>query len=317
MFTVINANPKAVSWAVWLSDTISPKFIKSLILVFSLCWSLSIYAQPVISLWKIDEAHHANPDEGESYFLECDSEYYIYYNGSGTYEDFIIGILNDGDEVLELDLPLSLSAASSSVYSIIHQPEKTSLVPDEETHFIIRYTAPSTYQDDKASIVIDNIGQTISSCSLSLDVGLPPGPTISKIFTPSTIGPGSVSTITFTITNPTSSPVTNLAFTDVLPIVPGLMTIATPSNATSTCGAIAILTAPDGGGIITFVDGAIGAGASCTVTVDVTASTAGVYTNPAITLSSSAGSSMSLAIDLTVATDRPGFSKSFAPSSIP
>ncbi len=141
-------------------------------------------------------------------------------------------------------------------------------------------------------------------------------PTLSKVFTPSTIGPGSVSTITFTITNGSISPVTDLAFTDVLPVA---VTIADPAAASTTCsfGVGGSLDAPDGGTTITLTGGQVPGSSSCTVTVDVTSSTVGVHTNPAITLSSSAGSSMSLPADLTVATNRPGFSKSFAPSSVP
>ncbi|MDA8019643.1 MAG: hypothetical protein MPN21_19555 [Thermoanaerobaculia bacterium] len=141
-------------------------------------------------------------------------------------------------------------------------------------------------------------------------------PTLSKVFTPSTIGPGSVSRITFTITNGSGAPVTSLAFTDTLPAA---VTIADPSAVFTSCdlGVSGTLTAPDGGSTITLSDAQIGAFQSCTVTVDVTSSTAGMHTNPAVTLSSSAGSSMSLPIDLTVATDRPGFSKSFSPSSVP
>ena len=145
-------------------------------------------------------------------------------------------------------------------------------------------------------------------------------PTLSKVFTPNTIGPGNVSTITFTITNGSAAPVTDLAFTDVLPTVPGDMDIATPSNASTTCdvagGGIG-LTAPDGGATVTFSDGEVGGFESCTVTVDVTAATPGFHTNPAVTLDSSAGSSASLPIDLEVVTTLPGFSKSFAPGSVP
>ncbi|THB76515.1 MAG: hypothetical protein D3926_17320, partial [Desulfobacteraceae bacterium] len=144
-------------------------------------------------------------------------------------------------------------------------------------------------------------------------------PTISKVFTPNTIGPGSVSTATFTITNGSATPVTNLSFTDTLPLVPGAMTIADPANASTSCDLSSggSLSAPDGGGTITLSDAQLGGLSSCTVTVDVTAGTPGVHTNPAITLSSSAGTSQSLPIDLTVVTSLPGFSKSFAPSSIP
>ncbi len=143
-------------------------------------------------------------------------------------------------------------------------------------------------------------------------------PTLSKVFNPPIMGPGSVSTITFTIDNAGGGVVTGLAFTDVLPVVPGPVTIADPASASTNCdlGASGTLSAPDGGTTITLSDAQIGAGQSCTVTVDVTASTPGAHTNPAVTLSSSAGSSMSLPIDLTVVTTLPGFSKSFAPNSV-
>ena len=145
--------------------------------------------------------------------------------------------------------------------------------------------------------------------------GEPSAPTLSKVFTPNVIGPGGVSTATFTITNFSPFPVTGVAFTDTLPAA---ITIADPANASTDCdlGTSGTLTAPDGGSTITLSDAQIGASSSCTITVDVTASTAGAHTNPAVTLTSSAGSSMSLAVDLTVDTMLPGFSKSFAPGSV-
>ena len=144
-------------------------------------------------------------------------------------------------------------------------------------------------------------------------------PSLSKVFTPNTIGPGSVSTITFTITNGSAAPVSDLAFTDVLPMGPGPMTLADPANASTDCdlGLSGSLTAPDGGTTLTLSGGRIGGNQSCIVKVDVTAATPGAHTNPAVTLSSSAGSSMSLPVDLTVDTTRPGFSKAFVPDTVP
>ena len=55
-----------------------------------------------------------------------------------------------------------------------------------------------------------------------------PPPTFAKSFNPATIGPGSVSTLTFTVTNADSVPAEQLAFTDVLPA--GVV-IAAPANA--------------------------------------------------------------------------------------
>ena len=143
-------------------------------------------------------------------------------------------------------------------------------------------------------------------------------PTLSAVFTPNSIGPGSNSTLTLTITNSSGTPVTGLTLTNVLPVVPGPLTIADPANIQSDCdlGVSGTLTAPDSGDTITLTDAQIAASQSCTIKVAVTAATPGAHTNPAVTLSSSAGSSMSLPVDLTVVTTLPGFSKSFTPSNI-
>ena len=85
-------------------------------------------------------------------------------------------------------------------------------------------------------------------------------PTFQKSFVPDTIGPGGVSTLTFTINNNSASPAADLAFSDDLPAA---VVIATPANATSACGGTVI--APDGGGTITFIDGGVGAGDTCLV----------------------------------------------------
>lgn len=137
-------------------------------------------------------------------------------------------------------------------------------------------------------------------------------PTFTVTFTPNTIGPGSVTTIEYVITNNSASPMTNLAFNNTLPVG---VTIADPANASHDCNT-GTLTAPDGGSTITFSGGGVGAFSTCRIRVDVTSSTVGMHTNPAITLSSSAGNSMSVMEDLTVTNDRPGFTKSFAPSSL-
>jgi len=139
-----------------------------------------------------------------------------------------------------------------------------------------------------------------------------PVPTFSKAFAPSTIGPGSVATLQFDITNPNTQPVTDLAFTDTLPA--GVV-IANPADAVTTCGGT--LTAPAGGGTIAFSDGVVGATGNCSILVDVTSSTPGTHTNVSGDLTSSVGNRGPATADLVVATDRPGFTKSFSPSTVP
>ena len=136
-------------------------------------------------------------------------------------------------------------------------------------------------------------------------------PTFQQTFLTPTIGPGSVTTLQLTITNGGGTPVTNMAFTDNLPAG---VTIATPSGATSGC--LGTLSAADGGSTIALADGAVAATGSCTIRVNVVGATAGTYTNTTGDLTSSAGNSGSSSADLTVANNRPGFSKTFFPSAV-
>jgi uncharacterized repeat protein (TIGR01451 family) len=136
-------------------------------------------------------------------------------------------------------------------------------------------------------------------------------PSFSKNFSPDTIGPGSTSTLTLTITNDVT-PATGLAFTDTMPAG---VTLATPANAITNC-IDGMLTSMDGGTTISLADGRIAPFQSCTVTVDVTSSIVGTHTNVSGDLTSSDGNSGTATDDLNVVATLPGFSKSFAPSTV-
>ncbi len=102
---------------------------------------------------------------------------------------------------------------------------------------------------------------------------------LSKRFIPDTIGPPTANArLSFTITNPNPVELSGYSFYDLLP---SGVEVASPSNASSTCGGT-VTTGTDGGtgrDYIDFSGGAIGAIGSCMVMVDVTADTAGTYTN--------------------------------------
>ncbi|MEX2500288.1 MAG: hypothetical protein WD397_15580 [Wenzhouxiangellaceae bacterium] len=158
------------------------------------------------------------------------------------------------------------------------------------------------------------IAAAIAIAGMALPALASAQPAFSKSFNPATIGPGSASELVFVIDNSAGGiQVTDLAFTDNLPAG---VTLADPAAPGTDCGA-ATLTAPDGGGTITFTDGSIAAGATCTVSVLVTSSTVSTHMNVSGDLTSSAGNSGTATADLAVATDRPGFSKCFSPSSGP
>ena len=138
-------------------------------------------------------------------------------------------------------------------------------------------------------------------------------PTFSKAFDMTEIGPGGVTTLTFTIENPASGTgVSNLDFTDNLPAG---MTIAAPANVSNSCG-LGTTTAPDGGTTISYTGGTLTSGSSCAITVDITSSTTGTHVNTTGDLTSSSGNSGTATANLTVSTNRPGFTKSFSPASI-
>lgn len=115
-------------------------------------------------------------------------------------------------------------------------------------------------------------------------------PVLSKTFNPTTIGTGSISTVTIAISNPNGTlTITGVALTDVLPTAPGAMRVAAVPNASvSGCGAptfapVAAATS------VAFSNGTIAGGGLCTIKFDVTAPTAGAYTNSTGTVTSTNG----------------------------
>ncbi|MDJ0931101.1 hypothetical protein [Breoghania sp.] len=114
-------------------------------------------------------------------------------------------------------------------------------------------------------------------------------------FSPSSVGIGAASTLTYTITNPTATIVTSVAFTNTLP---SGLEVASPSSLTTDCtGATA--TATSGSQTVQLAGGFSTAAGSCTVTVDITNTSAGTYVNSA-NLTSSQGTSGTATDTLTV-----------------
>lgn len=140
-------------------------------------------------------------------------------------------------------------------------------------------------------------------------------PSFAKAFSPDSIAQGKVSTLTFTIDNAAALvDTTALAFSDTFPAG---MTIAPVMNASSTCAA-GSLSAVAGASTVTYSGGTVGSGASCLVSVDVTATNVQSYANTSGALTSSLGNSGTATASLTVtAASAPDFSSFYAPPSIP
>src|SRR6185312_13571236 len=169
--------------------------------------------------------------------------------------------------------------------------------------------ASGQYTNTTGNVTSTN-GGTGNTASANLTVATPP--TIQKVFGAATIPVNGITSLTFTIANPnTGLGLTGIAFTDSLPA--GLVIAATP-NLNNTCGGTA--TALGGSGSVVLSAGTLAASASCTVSVNVQGTTAGVKNNSVTVSSTEAGTGNTSNASITVALP-PGIIKSFGAASIP
>jgi uncharacterized repeat protein (TIGR01451 family) len=140
-------------------------------------------------------------------------------------------------------------------------------------------------KDNVSGAVTSTNGGTGNTGSATLTVPAAPG--IAKAFNPTAIAPRATSILSFTITNSnTSTVLTGVAFTDGLPS--GLQVAATPNVSTTGCGSPTF--APVAADTtLTFSGGMVAASGTCTVRVDVTATSAGVKNNTTGTVTSAEG----------------------------
>jgi hypothetical protein len=103
------------------------------------------------------------------------------------------------------------------------------------------------------------------------------------------VGVGGTTALSFTIANPNSSgTLSSVSFTDTLP---ANVTVDDPNGENGACGSAGVVTADPGSNTISLSGGSLKAGASCTVSVAVTAGQPEVVQNQTGDVSSSAGSS--------------------------
>ena len=134
-------------------------------------------------------------------------------------------------------------------------------------------STPGTYTDSSPNVVATT-NVTVSSFSAALSVtGAAPLPGLTAAFNPVTIQVGQISTLTFTITNPSGTgSASGIAFTNTLPS--GVTLASAPT--TPQCGGT--VTGTTGGGSLALGGGSVGAGpSSCTVTALVTSGTPNMY----------------------------------------
>jgi virginiamycin B lyase len=119
----------------------------------------------------------------------------------------------------------------------------------------------------------ENVSDANNVGRVTLAAQLDP-PTIAKAFGAASIPFFTNTTLTFTLTNPNSTSLTGVSFTDPLP--PGLI-VATPNGLTDSCGGTVAAVA--GSGSVALTGGTIAGGGQCIFSVTVTAIDLGPWTN--------------------------------------
>jgi hypothetical protein len=155
-------------------------------------------------------------------------------------------------------------------------------------------TAPGSYTNTlPVGALQTNLGSNTVAASAILIVSAPATTpvTLSKTFSPSTIKPGGVSTLTITLTNPNNT----VAYLTA-PLIDYLPSgVVVSGNGSTNCGGK--YSGNQGATTVTVIGGSIPANGSRTVTVNVTASYSGTYTNtlPVGALQTSLGSNTAAA----------------------
>ncbi len=179
---------------------------------------------------------------------------------------------------------------------------------------MVTAAAVGSYDNTASGIATNETGAAgTGSNTATLSVANPP--TIAKAFGTNPISQGGTSVITFTLANGNSIALTNLNFTDAL----SSMSVANPATIGGTCAGAANAPAlVTGATTLNLTVPSLAAGASCTVTVPVTSSLSGTWSNTASGVTSAqtpvAGAASNTAT-LTVLSP-PSLAKTFAPGSI-
>lgn len=108
--------------------------------------------------------------------------------------------------------------------------------------------------------------------------------TIAKNFSPDPTTVNGISTLTFTLTNPTPVTLTSVNFTDTLPTSPGALLVANPTNASNSGCGTPTFAPTAGAALLSFSNGTIAASGTCTIKVNVTVPVTGTYTNTSTNL---------------------------------
>ena len=176
--------------------------------------------------------------------------------------------------------------------------------------FSVNVTGISAGVKNNITSAVMSNGGSGGMASASITVVAPP--TIASLFGAATIPLNTSTGLTFTIGNPNGTPaLSGVGFTDSLPW--GFV-VSTPSGINGSCGG-GTITAVAGSASISLSDANLGAAASCTFTVDVTSTRAGVKKNTTSVVTSTQGGNGESASDSITVVAPPVISEVFGAAS--
>jgi uncharacterized repeat protein (TIGR01451 family) len=175
-----------------------------------------------------------------------------------------------GDRIFDLSGDLILDSASSCTISV----NVTGTTAGTKTNAV--------------TVTATGVGGRITgnTATATLQV-VAPAPTISTAFGAASVPLGGSTSLSFTITNAASTTITGVAFTDTFPA--GLV-VATPNGLSGSCGG-GTITATAGGSAAGLSGASLAASASCTFSLNVTATSAGAKVDTTSPVSSNEASS--------------------------
>jgi uncharacterized repeat protein (TIGR01451 family) len=198
------------------------------------------------------------------------------------------------------------AAAGSSTVSL----SGASLAPGASCTVSVNVQGTTAGIKNNSVTVSSTNGGTGNTSNASISVVGPP--TISKAFGAASIPLNGSTSLSFTIQNPNAAALTGVGFSDTLPA--GLV-VSTPNGITGTCGG-GTITATQNTNVISLTGATLAANSSCTFSVNVTGTAAGLQNNTTSAVTSNEGGSGGTASASLKVEAPPSIAKVFNPSSI-
>jgi uncharacterized repeat protein (TIGR01451 family) len=175
----------------------------------------------------------------------------------------------------------------------------------------LRATSQGTKDNTTGPITSNESGPGSPSNTASIDV-TPAKPSINKLFSDDAATVGSTVGLSFSLSNPAGNgPLTGVAFTDALP---SGLEVANPNALSSDCGGT--LTAAPASASIELTDGTLADGATCSISVNLSATSPGEKNNQTSQLTSNEAPPGDPSFATLAVVDPPTFTKDFDATSM-